>query len=374
MFALSISYKRVREDVRGKFAFDGEKARDFLSSLKSGGIGQAVYLSTCGRSEVYGVGDEQKALEIFCRYAEADSRTVKDAVLIYSGKRAVAHLFSVCCGLDSMVIGEDEILGQVKRAYAFSLENGFTDYELNTVFKAAVTDAKIIKTKTLLSKTAVSIATLAANACKRADTGKTVLLIGASGDTGGKVLKNLLSFGGYDIYATVRENACFPNGITPIAYKDRYLYASKADIIISATKSPHFTVTAQRLLPFITENKKRLFIDLAVPCDLDPELASLQGATLLTVDSFEKTAKANTAKKEREIACAREIADEQIEKLMKELAFDKAYPMLKRVFTGEKAMRFAYEYRDSASEEEFYSFLSVVEKMEEKHGADVSFF
>ena len=196
MFALSFSYKTSGAEDRQCFSFDSETTEELLTSLALSSVQQAVYLFTCNRVELYAVGDACQALEVLCGFAGKNADEVKSKVLIFEGKSAVRHLFRVTGGFESMVVGEDEILGQVKKAYFFSKDRGFTDYELNTVFQSAIKDAKRIKTETLLSKSSVSVASLAASYCKSFLPGKkTVLVIGASGDTGRTAVKNLLSYG-----------------------------------------------------------------------------------------------------------------------------------------------------------------------------------
>ena len=175
MFCISLSYKNANENIRSNLSLTD----DMLSETHCG-----VLLNTCNRIEFYGVDSPYETVDKYFS-------SVKKYILIYENDGAIMHLFKVACGLDSMLLGEDEILGQVKTAYAYSLENGYTDYELNTIFQSAITCAKRIKTDTLLSKSSVSVATLVVDLCKKYQSGKkTVLVIGGSGDIGNKIIKN----------------------------------------------------------------------------------------------------------------------------------------------------------------------------------------
>lgn len=365
MFALSLNYKTADVKLRESFAFDENKAERFLAVLQESGIRECVYLSTCNRCEVYGVGDAYTVLKRFSDFADASEEKVKNHILIFDGQQAVTHLFRVCCGLESMALGEDEILGQVKKAFAFSQERHATGYVCNTVFKAAITSAKKIKTQTPVSKSSVSVATLAAAECRKfSDQPKTVLVIGGSGEIGGKVVKDLLSFPGFQIYATARNGHLSNDALHSIPYAQRYAYADAADILISATKSPHFTLTLDMLKQHIQTQKPRLFIDLAVPRDIDEAVRHLPGAELLQIDDFKKTAQRNSVIKTSALQAAADLMNEDIDVLLKELAFHSMLPEVQKI-QHEAVRRFVYRFRDTATAEELKSFLGVFSKMED---------
>lgn len=211
------------------------------------------------------------------------SRLSKQIFLFYDDK-AISHLYNVVSGIDSMVIGEDEILGQIKRAYAFAQRCKTTGYELNTVFQAAIACAKRIKTETALSKTSVSMATLAANEVARLGENVSVMVIGATGKIGTSLVKNLVSHKNISIITTLRNHnndLTYRNDVSAVEYNDRYKYIDKVDCLISATSSPHYTITYYDLQKCLKENKNRFFIDLAVPPDIDREIEKYQVSGLL---------------------------------------------------------------------------------------------
>jgi glutamyl-tRNA reductase len=365
MFALSLNFKTANIALREGFAFNDEKVLSLLSIFKNNNINECVYLCTCNRCEIYGVGDEYTALKIFCDFANASSDEVKSHIFVYSGKNAVRHLFRVCCGFESMVFGEDEILGQIKKAFAFSQNNNFTDYELNTVFKSAITCAKKIKTQTLISKSSVSIATLVASKChKFIDGKKNVLVIGGSGDIGSKIIKDLVSYNEFEIYATTREQHMAKGKIHIIPYANRYDYVNSADIIISATKSPHFTIVADKVKSCIKIDKKRLFVDLAVPRDIDDEVKNNSNNLLMQIDDFEEIANKNKQIKLDEYKTAEDLMNEDIDTLLKDLSFHSNFSKIQNISQNE-VKRFIYNFRDTASATEFESFINVLSKMEE---------
>ena len=354
MFVLSLNYKKADLALRERFTLPEESAAVLLARL--GG----VYLSTCNRCELYGTGDPYEALE---HWQEASgTRKGAEYILIYTGQRAVRHLFYVVAGLDSMALGEDEILGQMKRAFQFSQDRGYTDFELNTVFKAAITCAKKIKTETLLSKRSVSVATLAASVCHGfSGSGKKVLVIGAGGETGGKVVKNLISYGEFEVFAVSRRWDRSVSGVTAVDYGDRYRFMDEADMIISATTSPHYTVTYQRLRDCIQTAKPRLLLDLAVPRDMDSAIKALPGITLLTMDDFARRARENQKIRQDQLVPAEELVDQEMDTLRKELAFHDLLPVLR---DRRDWMQLSYQFRDAATGAEFESFSAVLRRME----------
>jgi glutamyl-tRNA reductase len=231
-----------------------------------------------------------------------------------------------------MILGEDEILRQVKDALSLAQEVGASNYELNTIFKGAISCAKKIKTDTRLSTTAVSVGTLTANEISTLDN-PTVLVIGASGKAGGIVMKNLLSKG-IHIVATIRNHnsifdytSQYPN-VKFADYHQRYTYIDTCDVVVSATSSPHYTVTKDRLLQNLTNHKPRLFIDLAVPQDIDTAIAELPDCTLKNIDYFRVLSKQNNLAKLEEVEKAKLIIAEEVDTLLKELSMHEFMPYL----------------------------------------------
>lgn len=366
IFVISTNYKNAKAGFREKMALTPCQAGRLQGACKEAGIGESVYLSTCNRCELYGKGDYGQALTLLSGETKTDVSELKGCILIKQGEAAIRHLFHVASGMDSMVIGEDEILGQLRRAYLSAKDGGFTGFYFNTVFQAALEAAKRVKTQTLLSKSSVSIATLAAAQCHRFLEGKKrVLLMGGSGDTGRKVIKNLLSYGDCEITATVRESHSLPEGVRIVPFADRYLYMQEADIIISATSSPHYTVTRAMLEKNKVGPAKRLFVDLAVPRDIDDCVLELQGSALLNMDDFEKIAEKNNEIKKSELETAEGILLEGIDGLRKEIAFHEFFPELPRI--KEKLPKdmeqFIYRYRKIANGDELASFLGVLLRM-----------
>lgn len=374
MECISISYKTADAGQRRAFAFSKEEAGTFLPGIVAlEKVEQCVLLATCNRTEIYVQGTENTfgALEeLLARMCGVQEDKIRTLVRRYQGKKAVRHLFKVACGIDSMVVGEDEILGQVREAYIRSAQAGAVGYELNTVFQAALACAKRIKTETKLSKTSVSIATLAANEVfKVQKSPKTVLLIGGSGQIGSTILKNILSRSQIRVIATARSHkGIYQDGsgrVINVDYKDRYTFMEEADVIISATTSPHYTVTAGKAGEAMRTKKQRLFLDLSVPADIDGKIALMEDCRLISIDDFELLARENNAKKKQAVLDAQEIMEQELETLYKTLLFHEVTGKLEnwkekyRTFSFEKMI---FKLRDELDSVSFEAVLKALDR------------
>ena len=307
----------------------------------------------------------EKALEMFSGSAGEQIRSLARR---YQGQRALHHLFRVICGMESMVIGEDEILGQTRDAYLAAKEAGYTGYELNTVFQAALACAKRVKTETMISKTAVSVATLAVNEVAHLPIPrKTVLLMGSSGQMGSIILKNLLSQKNVRIIATVRSHKgiCQSGGaqVEHVDYQDRYDALEEADAIISATASPHYTLTAGRVREAVRTQKERLFLDISMPPDLDAEIGKLAHCRLVALDDIKKLAEENNRRKQHAFVDAEEILAEELEKLCNALAFHRFTQKdahWKERYADCTAEKLLYLLRDELDSDSFVAVLKAL--------------
>lgn len=372
MECISISHKTASSGEREKFYIPKEKAGDFLRSIRAvTGVEQCVLLSTCNRTEVYVQGEENRFREleeVLSEVSGSDGEQIRNLARRYQGRKALQHLFRVVCGMESMVLGEDEILGQTRDAYMAAKEAGYTGYELNAAFQAALACAKRVKTETMLSKTAVSVATLAASEVARLPLlHKTVLLMGGSGQMGGIILKNLLSQKNVRIIATVRSHngICQTGGeqVEHVDYQNRYAALEEADAVISATASPHYTLTAGRVREAMRTQKERLFLDISMPPDLDAEIGNLAHCRLVALDDIKRLAEANNRLKQQAFADAEEILEEELERLCKVLAFHcftEADAHWKERYADCTAEKLLYLLRDELDSGSFETVLHVL--------------
>ncbi len=379
MYCISISHKTTPLIIRQHFSFSAEEQVEFEKRvLQNNGITGCVVISTCNRSEIYFNGDKS-AIQIIegelAGYKQLDPDLIKKYLNRYAGESAVRHLFRVACGFDSMVLGEDEILRQVKDAYQLSLNKECTDTILNIIFQRAIGSAKQIKTDTRLSNTPVSIGTLAANRAGdflAATGGSDILIIGITGKIGSIVAKNLCDKGFQNIIGTSRShsgsNIIFPDRkLRIVEYKDRYRYLNRADVIISATTSPHYTFTCKETMNELRGGScRKLFIDLAVPGDIDKEILKIKGMSILDIDDFEKISKDNNRIKLKELDKAELILTECLEEALKEVYFQNYHDALDSFvrLTEEKGVRkVLYRMKKSLSSEQLKAVLDSLEEI-----------
>lgn len=394
---ISISHKTAPLEVRELFAFTKEKQAELGRILREeGGAAESVIIATCNRTEIYTYFDaaQDKKKNVFTRLQElilresgavALKEDVSDYLRFYQDRKAVHHLLSVTAGLDSMVVGEDQILGQVKQAHGLAQEAGNSGKYLNTLFRYAVTCAKRIKTDTDLSKTSVSTATLAVKAAEEAFggslEGKNVMVIGGTGQIGGIVLKNLYSLKGLRIYSTLRNVTLTHDAHrksesdTVIDYKERYDYIDDMDVIISATASPHYTLTGTKVKERLRTDKTRVFVDLAVPVDIEESIAEFPHTFFYNMDDFKELAEANNRAKKEAVQQAGEILEEYEEDFMCWMIFQQAVPRLQEVKQwmeeeaekkgfGKAIDKLFYWIRENADPEELEAFVNCLREPE----------
>lgn len=302
MYCISLDYRNAECESRSAFSLTKSKVLSLANSVG----GSVVALFTCNRSEIYFTCQPSKILNQLKLLGITDKR-VYDNLILYCNGEVVYHLFEVVCGLQSAVLGEDDIIRQVKKAYYFSLQNKMTDADFNLLFQKAFNCAKRVKSTTALSKSATSYATLCTNCAKdfirQKNLDGNVLLVGATGDLGSVIAKNILSCN-LTLTATSRHCGGEKTGeFNTIDYKRRYDYIAESDVIITATSSPHLIFDYDFCSELINENK--LFIDLSVPSDIDRRIGN--SAKLVNIDYFSKTAQQNNRIKLQAAQTARQI-------------------------------------------------------------------
>ena len=303
MYCLSLDYKTVDSNVRSKFSLTKREILDLSNK-----VGSLVALFTCNRSEIYFLCEPSLMLNVLDIPCD-----IKNLLCLYENDEAVKHLFSVTCGLESMLKGEDDIARQMKKAYYFSLENKISNKELNIAFQKAFNCSKRVKSETLLSKSATSFATLSSKYAKEYyknnDCKGKILLVGATGELGSVIAKNIVS---YNLPLTVTQRTCggtIGTNYDTIPFEKRYDYLKNIDIVITATSSPHLIFDFDLCKDFIRQNQ--LFIDLSVPFDIDRRIE--KAASFVDVDFFETLAKKNSIEKMKSVKQAEQIILEEFD-------------------------------------------------------------
>lgn len=377
MNCIGVNDKKASLPMRERYAFSAEEQAQFHRILKEKyGCAGSVIVSTCNRSEIYFCGESSRVEQAFAEYKGLPKGEVMERIYSYAGENALRHLFYVAGGLDSMVLGEDEILRQVKEGYQLAHGEGCTCNEINIAFQGAFACAKDIKTNTLLSKTPVSMGTLAANrieAFLREYGGGSVLLVGITGKIGGILAKNLWDKGIRDIVGTTRKRAglvsTFSNReIRMVDFAERYDYVDGADVVVSATAGPHYTFLAGRVKEAVKTEKPRLFLDMAVPRDMDAEIGALPGTELLNIDDFGRMASRNNAIKIKETEAAALILGEHVEETLKSILTSAFLEQNGKAFAQLKEQHFGnvfYRLREELTAEQWRALLAAVERLVE---------
>lgn len=291
---IGIDHNRAPVDIRALFAFTRKNAGEAMEKLKeSSGIHGCIILSTCNRLEVWASLEDGQGVSLYdclCGLKGIHEASYEKYFVRREEQEAAEHLFYLTSGLKSQILGEDQILTQVKDALSLAREHFTTDSVLEVLFRMAVTAGKRIKTEVPFSHGNPSVIHQAIEFLSQQGysvDGKVCMVIG-NGEMG-KVAAQTLKEAGGDVTVTVRQYRSgvvnIPLGCERINYGDRMEYLPKCDIVVSATASPNFTLR-EELFEDIELNKTIILIDLAVPRDIEPEVGKMEGVTLYDMDSF----------------------------------------------------------------------------------------
>ena len=307
--------------IRENVSFTDTQKIEGINFLLDNGISEVVVLSTCNRSEIYIYSDDiLKKIEIVKDFYEDffNVDNIKEYLFCKTGQDAIEHVFRVSAGLDSIVLGEDQILGQVKDAHEFSKQLGASKKVFNKLFREAITASKDIKTTTKISHQPISISYIGIKCLKDrlgSLEGKNALVIGI-GKMSKLAMKHLEEEKLNSIYVTNRSYEKLQDiqdeykNLIPIKYEERYSVLEKVDVVISATASPH-TVIKKENMPNLSNTL--IMMDIALPRDIDKNLDTLENIEVYDIDDLKKISDEND-KKRRELACTGELLiDEKID-------------------------------------------------------------
>jgi len=328
LLALGASHKTAPLALRERIALTEHAAEPLLRELTAHpAIGEAVALSTCNRTELYlmvsdPVEAESAVLALFARRAGMRPTELLDGIYALRNCDAARHLYRVSSGLESMIVGEAEVQGQVKRAYEAALAARTTGPMTNKLFRAALATGKRVRTETAISAGRASVASVAVDAARDALgdlTARHVLLIGA-GETAELTASALHDRGVTTMFVANRRRD------RAIALAQRFggescsfdalpAELARADIVISSTSSPHTLLGAEELALVARERRGRplLLVDLAVPRDIDPACAELPGVTLLDIDGLQAQVRRHISVRQAEARRAEGIVEEEIQ-------------------------------------------------------------
>jgi glutamyl-tRNA reductase len=328
---LGISHHTSPVTVREKFAFKETELPAMLDKLRATGIAdEAVILSTCNRVEIYaaaesGVRDLATRLKQFLVGERQVTGAVDEFLYSHGDAAGLEHLFKVASGLDSMVLGETEILGQLKKAYDLALQHKATGGRLNKAFQKAFNVAKQIRTETQIQRGATSVATVAVELAEKifSDLNQRQVMVLGAGETSEKAARALLSRGAHSILVSNRsrdraEALAKELGGRAVLFDQWDAEFDKIDIIISSTSAPHYVLDRAKLVPLMKRRRGRplLLIDIAVPRDIEPEVNNLDGVYLYNIDDLQAIAADYLKQRQEEIARCETIIRDKVNELL----------------------------------------------------------
>ncbi|EGR4453026.1 glutamyl-tRNA reductase [Vibrio cholerae] len=324
LLAIGINHNTASVELREKVAFDPEKLSLALNQLStSSHVKGGVILSTCNRTEIYcdvRSASKNKVIEWLSQFHQVSLDELKPSLYVHEEQAAIRHLMRVACGLDSLVLGEPQILGQVKQAYAEARENHAVNPATEKLFQKAFSVAKRVRTETEIGGSAVSVAYAACTLAKHifeslADA--TVLLVGA-GETIELVAKHLAGHHCKRMIVAnrTRERALSlaqQFGADVIALNEIPDYLAQADIVISSTASP-LPIIGKGMVESALKARRHqpmLLVDIAVPRDIEPQVGKLNDAYLYSVDDLQSIVDSNIEQRKVEAIQAEAIVSEE---------------------------------------------------------------
>jgi glutamyl-tRNA reductase len=331
---LGLSHKTAPVEVRERFALGDDAAGDLASKLvRRPGIDEAMVLSTCNRVEflVRSETASDLAAEVLSLLADSRETALDQAAPFlyrYSDREAIRHIFRVASSLDSMVVGEPQILGQVKDAYAAAKDAGALNGQLEQVLSSAFRVARRVRNETGIGQLAISVSYVAVELARKIFgdlDGLSVLIVGA-GKMSESAARHLRGAGASRVWVTNRtldravELARRFDG-EAVEFNRLIEYLTRADIVISSTGAPGFILNKQTAEGVIAarKNKPIFLVDIAVPRDIDPEINSIDNMFVYDIDDLQQVADANLRERRREADQAERIVEDEVDKMMHRL-------------------------------------------------------
>jgi len=327
---LGVNHKTAPVEIREKYAFKGEELENSLLKLNTlSSIEECMILSTCNRVEIYFTSRTPNPFkEVYDFLVDTKNANLDEINKFFykkEQKEAVKHGFFVASSLDSMVIGEPQIVGQFKDAYHIAKELGTIGTVMDRFCQTALKVSKRVRTETGISKNAVSISFAAVELAKKIFgnlSGKKIAIIGA-GEMAELAVKHLVSNGASKVFVVNRtleraKKLAREFGGEAFSLSELEKVLPLADIVISSTGAPGYVLTKENVIPAVKKRSSPMFlIDIAVPRDIDPALNEVEGLYVYDIDDLNEVVKANLKERERAAEVAKEIIEEQVERFTK---------------------------------------------------------
>jgi glutamyl-tRNA reductase len=351
---IGINHTTAPIEVRERLAIPAGRLADATRTLvHQPGIREGLILSTCNRVELLTLQEESSSpggnlLGFLHEYFAVPPSSITPHIYEYREGEAVRHLFRVASSLDSMVVGEPQILGQVKDSYTVAREVGAVNGSLDSLLQRAFTVAKKVRSETQIGSSSVSIASVAVDLARKifgSLEGKTVLLVGA-GKMSELAARHLIQQGATNILVANRTleraekiAAQFRGQVIP--FDDLYDQAARADIVITSTGAPRKLFGRSHGQHFLQSRRNRpmFFIDIAVPRDVDPRMNEVEGCFVYDIDDLQQVAAAHLSDRNREAAAAETIISREVDKYQQRVQSRGAVPAIVALQQNAEAIR-----------------------------------
>ena len=347
---LGLNHKTAPVALREKLAFSEDRLVAALRALRQErGVAEVVILSTCNRTEVYWAGSASgEELSQWLERHHEEGLDLTASVYVHQEKHAVEHAFNVASGLDSMVLGEAQILGQLKNAYRIAQETGSTGPHLNKLFQAAFSAAKRVRSETQIGANAVSLASATVSLARRMYSDfstHTALMIGA----GEMIALAARHFAAAGVKRVVIANRTLVNAqplaaelsgyAVDLSHLDKEL--AEADIVVSCTASPAPLITKAAAAAAVRTRRHRpiFMVDLAVPRDIDPAVADLEDVYLFSIDDLQQLIDENRQQRELAAGDAKVVISEEVARFLQDARAKEAGPAIRALRQQADAIR-----------------------------------
>ncbi|MGO9613450.1 MAG: glutamyl-tRNA reductase [Dissulfurispiraceae bacterium] len=371
ILVVGLSHKTASVEIRERLAFNGQKLEDGVLRLKGvPEVKEVALLSTCNRVEIYSAvhnasSTAEKIKDFLAEFHQVSRSDFESSLYVHSEVDAVRHVFRVSSSLDSMVVGEPQILGQLKDAFDFALTRKTTGVLLNKLLKKAISTAKRVRTETRIAENAVSISFAAVELAKKIFTelsGKSFMLLGA-GDMAELAARHLVNYGVTDVKVANRtyERGCDLakqfNG-RAIAFDTFLKELVSTDIIICSTGSPTYVLLKDQMQKVMRDRRQRsvFIIDISVPRNIDPEINKLDNVYLYDIDDLQEIVDTNILGRKQEAEKAERVIEEEVATFLQWMSSLDSVPTI--VALREKA--------EEIKREEFQKFKDKFPDMDEE--------
>lgn len=335
-FIAGINYKKTDATIRGQYVINHEQYATILSLAPQFGINELFVLSTCNRTEIYGFADNAESLcQLLCTQTQGSLDNFLGMSYVKNGRQAIEHLFEVAAGLDSQILGDYEIIGQIKQAFKFSKQHNFIGTYLERLVNGVLQSSKTIKNTTKLSGGTVSVSFAAIQYIKKHVTNlsdKKILLLG-TGKIGSNTCKNLVDYLGTKNITLINRTEtkaaelATELGLQYASLEDLGKHVAEAAIILVATNASEPVILIQHLI----NGTDKLIIDLSIPYNVEVAAQNLPNITLINVDELSKIKDATLQNRVAEVPKAKKIIEAHINEFLSWHQMRKNVPVLKAV-------------------------------------------